>query len=256
MRRTIEFIKPIDIKDLGIIYPIYDFIMYNYIFNFMNDNKIFRLLTLHVVDNLYCLPNIFVQNNGLNFSNNKSGLLFVYINEKFLIIPGYMIMIFIDNYIILTINQIILNSHLCKKHRIDKRVLFDKMQKLQLIKYLKIRIVFDEFDERRGYGKYLNINDSTYILLCLIIIYIKNENKVELMLDESQIHDLNLKINQKYAEWLTEKPIRELLLINEFYTIHQLNDKIQIFQNLPNNPSLYKYLKYKLKYNLLKNNHL
>jgi len=256
LRKSFEFIKPIDIKDLGIIYPTYDFIMYNYIFNFMNDDKIFNLLTLHVVDNLYCLPNIFIQNNGFNFNINKSGLLFVYINNKFLIIPGYMIMIFIDNYIILTINQIILNSHLCKKQEINKRELFDKMEELKLIIYIKNKIVFEKHHESEGYSKYLNINDPLNILLGIIIIYIKNENQEYLSLDESKIHNLNLKINQKYKEWLTEKPIRQLLLINESYTIDQLNDKIQIFQDLPNNPSLYKYLKYKLKYYLVKYNHL
>jgi hypothetical protein len=37
------------------------------------------------------LPNIFTQVNGINFINNKSGYLFVYKNDKILVIPGYLI---------------------------------------------------------------------------------------------------------------------------------------------------------------------
>jgi hypothetical protein len=43
------------------------------------------------------LPNIFTQVNGIDFIHNKSGYLFVYKNEKILVIPGYLI-IYYDKY--------------------------------------------------------------------------------------------------------------------------------------------------------------
>jgi hypothetical protein len=62
-----------------------------------------------------------------------------------------------------------------------------------------------------------------------------------------------LAVRKIYDEWLSEKSLRKLLSIDHKYTMDNLNDKIQLFQNLGSNPSLYKYLKYKLKYYSLKN---
>ena len=56
---------------------------------FINSNN-----TIKLNEDIYCLPNFDTQINGYEFKNNKIGILFVYIHEKLLIIPGYLLIEF------------------------------------------------------------------------------------------------------------------------------------------------------------------
>ena len=247
-KRNIEIITKSKNNDSKIIYPKYEFIMYESILESMDNEKIFNLLTLHVDENIYCLPNIFTQTNGFDYKNNMSGLLFVYFDCKFLIIPGYMLSTFIDKYVIISFNQIILNPHILKIKKITKMEIINEMNILRLIKYTRMTIVFDE--TLSTIKSYIDINKPRNILLSLIII--KN-NSESLSISQETSNKLSDEIKKIYDEWLSEKPLRKLLLIDDTYTMDNLHDKIQLFQNLGSNPNLYKYLKYKLKYYSLKN---
>jgi len=224
--------------------PKLDFIMYNYIFDSIDNKKIFDLLTLHVDENIYCLPNIFTQIDGFNFNLNTSGILFVYIDRKFLIIPGYMITNFIDKHIIITINQQFINPQINKK--LNKFDIIDEMRNLRLIKNINNSIMFDTPDNDDPDFLNINMNDND-ILVCFILVFINFINGTSKYLFENEII-LNEMIKIIFERWLVEKPIRNLLLINDkFIDIDRLNETIELFQNI-HLREFYKYLKYKSKY--------
>jgi len=51
---------------------------------------------INIVDNLYCMPNIFCNYNGSVFSENYSGIVCAYINNKYVLFPFYNFMYFIN----------------------------------------------------------------------------------------------------------------------------------------------------------------
>ena len=221
----------------SIIFPPYDFIMYNYIFNEINNVKIFNLLTIKVDEVLYCLPNIFVQIDGFRYNKNTSGFLFVYIIDKLLIIPGYMVTQFMYNYPIININLIIININFYK-------VGFNYYE---IIKKIKNHKIFSNIRNK------LEFNQEN-ILLYFIMLNIQYEIDYSFSINDEEIIILNQKIKEIYDNWLDEDIIRRSLMIDEsFNDIKLIIDKIKLFKNISNN-NFQKYLKYKLKYYSLLDN--
>ena len=221
----------------GIIYPPYDFIMYNYIFTKINEDRIFNLLSIKVDELIYCLPNIFIQIDGFKYNKNTSGFLFVYINDKLLVIPGYIITQFMYKYPIFNIDLIIVNNNLYT----------DKIDYYKITEKIKVHKIFSDI------RKQIIFNPEN-ILLYFIMINIQNDIQININIDYSNIGILNQKIKEIYDCWLEENEIRKLLMIsNTFNNILDINKKIELFNNISLDSNFQKYLKYKLKYYKIKN---
>ena len=80
----------------------YDYIKYHW--EHICKKSIFDNLTIKLNDIISFVPNITCHSNGSVFKLNKSGYVYVYINtekEKLLLIPGYMVPYFYENFILL-----------------------------------------------------------------------------------------------------------------------------------------------------------
>jgi hypothetical protein len=217
-----------------ILYPPYDFIMYNYIFTNINQDKIFNLLTIKVDELIYCLPNIFIQIDGFNYNKNKSGFLFVYITDKILIIPGYLITHFMYQYPIFTIDLILVNINFCKI----------SYNFYEIIEKVKFNRIFADIKNILRFNQYDNI------LLYFIMINIQNDLEINININDRDIIILNKEIKEIYNCWFEDNEIRKLLFINDnFKDFISIDEKIKLFRNIGTDLSFQKYLKYKLKYN-------
>ena len=224
--------RRIMLKDT-IVYPPYDFIMYNYIFTQTHEYKIFNLLSIKVDELIYCLPNIFIQIDGFNYNKNTSGFLFVYIIDKILIIPGYLITHFMYNYPIFTIDLILVNINFCKLHY-DYYGIIEKIKLNRIFANIKNILRFNQYDN---------------ILLYFIMINIQNDIEININITDQEIIILNKEIKEIYNCWFEENEIRKLLFINDsFKDIISINEKIKLFEGIGTDLSFQKYLKYKLKY--------
>jgi hypothetical protein len=92
----------------------FEYITYIPIRKFSN-MQYFMFGTIELSRHIRYLPNIFTQITGYDYLNNNSGYIFVYIHELILIIPGYLITYFYDNYPILNYKLNIMNDVPLKK---------------------------------------------------------------------------------------------------------------------------------------------
>ena len=85
------------------------------------------------------------------------------------------------------------------------------------------------------------------------MINIQNDLYINIDINDDEILILNQKIREIYTEWLIKNKIRRELLIN--YNTNNIDDTINLFKNLESYDKSFKikYLKYKNKYNQLKN---
>ena len=201
-------------------YPEYDFIIYN--FKKINNKKVFELLTMKVDDLIYILPNIFIQIDGFKFNKNVSGFLFVYIDNKILIIPGYLVSYFMYDYIIFDIKLKFVNLLFYKGDASNLSVIIDR---------IKTHEIFFNIINNKDYNdKYTN----NELLLYFIIINIKDIMEININgITPEIIESINLKIKEIYNLWLLGNENRRLLFISDdFNDISKLKEKIVIFDNL------------------------
>ena len=80
----------VDYNNFNCEYIIYDFKEIKLSLDNLIQNSI------EINNDFYCLPNFDTQLDTYNFQNNKIGILFVYIHQKLLIIPGYLLIEFYE----------------------------------------------------------------------------------------------------------------------------------------------------------------
>jgi len=169
------------------------------------------------------LPNIFTQVNGIDFSNNKSGYLFVYKNNKILIIPGYLI-IYYEKYPLFNYKLNYINNK-----KIDDKIL-KKLKELDFFKVL--------------YNKNENVIESINYVLYKILSDKKTlfNYQIELIKKYKSINTDIIKIKQSLVQFqdLNISRIKNNLFSKKYIKI--------------NNNYFKKYLIYKKKYLKLKLN--
>jgi hypothetical protein len=224
--------------DNKIIYPQYDFLIYH-IFKAINNDSFFKIVSIKVDELIYCLPNIFIQIDGFKYYKNTSGFLFVYINDKLLIIPGYMLTQFMYDYPIFNIELIIVNNNLCK----------NKFNYHEIIKKIESHKIFMDIRKQLTFNK-------ENILLYFIMINIQNELDININIHKEEINILNELIKQIYDCWINEHKMRKKVIINNEFKIENINKINNLFMIMTGLSNIFfqKYLKYKIKYiNLVKN---
>lgn len=91
-----------------------------YEFNNIKENrKTFIKYTIQISEKIKCLPNLFSQLNTLNYINNASGFLFVYIHDLLLLIPGYLLVQF-NEFPLLTLNFKLINDKIINPVILEK----------------------------------------------------------------------------------------------------------------------------------------
>ena len=168
------------------------------------------------LDNLiYFLPNIFSNSNTNSLLPNISGFVFLYIHEiqKFLIIPGYFVPLYINDYLMLTIKLIYINPILSLNISSE---IFNELKVNILIKLLNSEIDIDIDTE----GQINNIN--IYIAGFYII-----EKKIKNNYDLKIINRINidlLNIKNLIMEQIEKSPYYYQYRLNSFLLIYDTEE--------------------------------
>ena len=75
-----------------------------------NLDQYFDKVAIQLNDDLYYLPNIFCNHTAFTFTENRSSIITVYINNKMLIIPGYCLMYVYNKFPVFSLQLNILNN--------------------------------------------------------------------------------------------------------------------------------------------------
>ena len=101
----------------------------------------FICLTFKINDRIRCLPNFDTQHNTIQLIKNNSGLLFVYIHNHLLVIPGHLLVYFMEypilNYRLSNIN----------KTNILRKDIIDQFKEIPLFKIFLSNIKITNFYE-------------------------------------------------------------------------------------------------------------
>ena len=146
-------------------------------------------------DNIFYLPNIFNQIYGYTIGNNKSGIIFMLINENCFIIPGYLIYFYFDKYPIFNFNLVLLNQIEYNSH------ILDKIKEYNLFKIINNNIIDSLlFDDLNIYIVFLylyNLNPNSFSAYDLELYkFIKCELDIK-----NNIKQKYIKYKQKYIKY-------------------------------------------------------
>ena len=213
INKTKQFIDP----NMELFF--YDYI--NYDFSNFSNNELFNENTLKLNNNIRFLPNIFVQSTIYNYTYNHSGILFVYFHNfnQILIIPGYLITYFINDYAIINHKLLLINNN-CNK-------LFNKEA---------IQKIFDDCDLIKVLNC-INISDQTSLtsyIAYLIISYSSLSTNRKLNIEE-----VNL-ITYYNSENSNENKMNHTYFLNRIFNnkifninlIKYFNDKTIFIDNI------------------------
>jgi len=224
----------------------YEYVNYNPLLELFITRAIELLITytIELDKQIRYFPNIFTQVTTFNFIRNRTGYLFVYIEERdiIIIIPGYMIIYFYKEYPVFNYKLILINT-----------TIFKPIQEI------------NKFKESYFFRL---INDSE------TISYNPSEQKInyvcyQILLDREKIFEYQKKFLDKYTE--KQYDIDKLLIIKDIHSYNtQIIQSIEKFIFNPitgkfNNKYIFygnndiffkKYLNYKKKYIELKNNYI
>jgi hypothetical protein len=184
---------------------------------------------ISINNDIYCLPNFDTQVDTYEFKNNKIGILFVYITEidKFLIIPGYLIMEFCE-YPILDI------QFKCINDKIISDKILDKIKSTFLYKILTSEITskYDFPDENTG------IVMISYLIIKLSYHFFNNN-----------ITSIQKNFYDYMEQKILNSPSEYIYIYNRITHIKEYNQRLFIeTQTIDNFNFKRKYLKYKQKY--------
>jgi hypothetical protein len=161
---------------------------FHFIYKYFNITKLFDI-TYNISPNIYFLPSIWLNYNQINYLLNISGHGFIYYDKSLILIPGYMIPYYINEYPIYNIHLQLINHNINSSNDINdfkENILFkiisneninDDLEKFQIC--LFISIVYNIFKKNEiydiNYSKIINkfINkwifnnyiDKNYIIL-------------------------------------------------------------------------------------------
>jgi hypothetical protein len=201
---------------------LYDYKIYNFVF--LENLETFIKNTISIDDDIYFLPNIFSQTNTYRVSVNISGNVYVYIHEKILIIPAYLIIFFTEKYLVLDYNLKLINYQLRSQYEEFK----SRKKKYFLNKDLFILL---------NHKKVHNVNTLSGYVCALIIYYNKYISINQLELLGSIINIRNIIQYIEFIDTNLKKPEFSIHKINYIdFVIDFLywneNDMYKVFEKL------------------------
>ena len=164
-------------------------------FEFKDYSKINDESKIIYDSNIEYLPNIFTQVNGIQFINNNSGYLFVYINNKILIIPGYLI-IYYNDYPIFNYKLNYINNN-----KIDK---LDELKKLDFFKVLYNK---NDFDTTIDFILYRILSDNKKLFDYQIELMKKynKEDRKKIIENILKLQNFNIAYDKYFKKYLLYK---------------------------------------------------
>jgi hypothetical protein len=188
--------------------PAFTFNYLDYL-QFNNPHLDFSRISIRLNDLLSCLPNIFCNNNSYSYYLNKSGIALLYYeindNQQFMIIPGYMVPYFIDNYLIFTLELNLINNKLI--YTIDKQSKIFNDIKTKLLNENLIKIL-NNFEVHENHS----LIDPIIILIGSLIICENKEKNIyqEKWLEQNNINFYNGSLLDNINSKLNEKNLLDL----------------------------------------------
>jgi hypothetical protein len=229
-------------KTKQIIDPNMDIIFYDYInYNFSNFSniKFFNDNTIELNTNIRFLPNVFVQSTIYNYTYNHSGILFVYFHtyNQILIIPGYLITYFMNDYAIINHKLLLINNN-CSE-LFNKEAIEQIVNDCDLFKVLNCININDQ-TSFTSYFAYLIISYSLISTnrklnieeVNLLTFYNSEKSNIFKM---NYYYSLNIMINNKIFNTNLIKYFNdETIFVNSIFEYHTklLINKINLYSNM------------------------
>ena len=182
-------------------FPRWDFPNRDIVMKCIDCKENIKNISIELCENIYFLPNIFSNNNVINIS----GIVFVYLHELeiILIIPGYMVPLFYDNYLIFNtkLDKININIEINSKKTINIKQIKTNIENLDFIKILNSKKKVESlYQLDSNTYKTLYLIDSNTILISCFLLH-KNEL---LSLVQQKTFELYYKIQKdNYIDFFT-----------------------------------------------------